>query len=171
VGLNAIQGAALVGAHPIIAVDRLDAKLATAREFGATHTINSLDEKAGATLKQLTSGRKADYAFVTVGSLAAVEQGITMIGLNGTLVVVGIPRQGTTVALPVGALVVNERRIIGSFMGSTRLSVDIPQLVEQYRHGRLKLDQLITARYPLEQINEAIVAMETGEVLRNVIVF
>jgi S-(hydroxymethyl)glutathione dehydrogenase/alcohol dehydrogenase len=171
VGLNAIQGAALVGAHPIIAVDRLDAKLTTAREFGATHTINSLDGKAGATLKQLTGGRKADYAFVTVGSATAVEQGMNMIGLTGTLVIVGIPRQGTTVPLPVGALVVNERRIIGSFMGSTRLSVDIPQLVEQYRHGRLKLDQLITARYPLEQINEAIVAMETGEVLRNVIVF
>ena len=96
---------------------------------------------------------------------------MSMIGLSGTLVVVGIPRQGTTVALPVGALVVNERRIIGSFMGSTRLSVDVPRLVELYRHGRLKLDQLITARYPLEQINEAIVSMETGEVLRNVIVF
>ena len=96
---------------------------------------------------------------------------VTIIRPAGTVVIVGIPHEGATAALSIGDMVWNEQRVIGSRMGSTRLSVDVPRLVDLYRHGRLKLDELITARYPLEQINEAISAMETGEVLRNVIVF
>lgn len=171
VGLNAIQGAVLVGAHPIIAVDRLETKLTTAQAFGATHTINGAQQDPIAAVKELTLGRGVDYAFVTVGSPTAVAQGIDMIRIAGTVVVVGIPPEEATVPLPIGNLVVDERRVIGCLMGSTRLRVDVPRLVELYRHGRLKLDELITARYPLEQINEAITAMETGEVLRNMIVF
>jgi S-(hydroxymethyl)glutathione dehydrogenase/alcohol dehydrogenase len=171
VGLNAIQGAVLVGAHPIVAVDRLDTKLTAARTFGATHTINAAQQDLVASVAELTSGRGADYAFVTVGSPTAVAQAVTIIRPAGTVVIVGIPHEGATVALPIGDVVRNEKRVIGSRMGSTRLSVDVPRLVDLYRHGRLKLDELITARYPLEQINEAIEAMETGEVLRNVIVF
>jgi D-arabinose 1-dehydrogenase-like Zn-dependent alcohol dehydrogenase len=171
VGLNAIQGAFLSGAHPIIAVDRLDTKLQAAQAFGATHTINATEQKPARAVKEMTGGRKADYAFVTVGSSEAVAQALTLISPRGTVVVVGIPPEGATTPLPLGNIVVNERRVIGSFMGSTRLRVDVPKLVDLYLHGRLKLDELITARYPLEQINEAIAAMETGEVLRNVIVF
>jgi len=171
VGLNAIQGAVLVGAYPIIAVDRVETKLTAAQAFGATHTINAAQHDPVAAVKELTLGRGADYAFVTVGSPVAAAQGLNMIRMAGTVVIVGIPQEGTTVALPVGDLVVNERRVIGCLMGSTRLRVDVPRLVELYQHGRLKLDELITARYPLEQINKAITAMETGEVLRNVIVF
>ena len=74
-------------------------------------------------------------------------------------------------SLPVGRLVMGERKVVGSFMGSTRLSVDIPKLVALYQNGKLKLDELITARYPLEQINEAIEVMEKGEALRNLIIF
>src|SRR6266508_151744 len=171
VGLNAIQGAVLVGAYPIVAVDRLDTKLTAARTFGATHTINAAQQDLGAAVADLTAGRGADYAFVTVGSPTAVAQALTIIRPAGTVVIVGIPHEGATAALSIGDVVWNEQRIIGSRMGSTRLSVDVPRLVDLYRHGRLKLDELITARYPLEQINEAIAAMETGEVLRNVIVF
>jgi NDMA-dependent alcohol dehydrogenase len=171
VGLNAIQGAFLSGAHPIIAVDRLDTKLQAAQAFGATHTINATEQKPARAVKEMTGGRKADYAFVTVGSSEAVAQALTLISPRGTVVVVGIPPEGATTPLPLGNIVVNERRVIGSFMGSTRLRVDVPKLVELYLHGRLKLDELITARYPLEQINEAIAAMERGEALRNVIVF
>jgi Zn-dependent alcohol dehydrogenase len=171
VGLNAIQGAVLAGAYPIIAIDRLATKLTAAQSFGATHTINATDQDAVATLKELTGGHGVDYAFVTVGSPAAVAQGIDMIRPTGTAVIVGIPHKGATVALSVGDLVVNERKVIGSLMGSTRLQVDVPRLVELYQHGRLKLDELITSRYPLERINEAIIAMETGKALRNVIVF
>jgi S-(hydroxymethyl)glutathione dehydrogenase/alcohol dehydrogenase len=171
VGLNAIQGAVLSGAATIIAVDRLDSKLQAARAFGATHTVNVDERDAADAVRQLTSKRGAEYVFVTVGSTAAVAQGLRMIGKLGTLVIVGIPEQDATIPLTVDAMVFKGSRIIGSNMGSTRLSVDVPQLVELYRQGRLKLDELITARYPLERINEAIESMERGEALRNVITF
>src|SRR5262245_10826827 len=171
VGLNALQGGVLAGAHPIIAVDILDTKLAAARSFGALHTINAAQVDPVMAVKELTSGRGADYVFVTVGSPKAVEQGLNMIRPAGTLVLVGLPARNATVALTVFDSVVDERKVIGSSMGSTRLSVDVPRLIDLYRHGRLKLDELITNRYPLEQINAAIEEMETGGVLRNVIVF
>ena len=171
VGLNAIQGAILSGATPIIAVDLLDTKLLAARSFGATHTINGMLNDAVDAVAELTSGRGAEYVFVTVGSAAAVAQGLQMIGKLGTLVLVGIPEQGATIPLTIDKLVNNGQRVIGSSMGSTRLSVDVPWLVDLYQQGRLKLDELVTKRYPLEQINEAIEAMERGEALRNMIVF
>ena len=170
VGLNAVQGAVLSGANPIIAVDLLENKLTAARTFGATHTINATQEPAPEEIvRALTAGRGADYVFVTVGSVGAVEQGYEMIREGGTEVIVGIP--GSTFSLPVGGLAVTERTITGSKMGSTNLSVDVPKLVALYQQGRYKLDELITSRYPLEEINEAIEATERGEALRNVIVF
>jgi len=173
VGLNAIQGAVLAGAYPIIAIDLLDNKLAAAQAFGATHTINAAQvEKPHRAVRELTAGRGIDYAFVTVGSPIAVTQGFKMIGPEGTLVIVGLPAADATVTFPVTHFIWGgPRRIMGSFMGSTRLSVDIPRLVTLYQHGQLKLDELITARYPLEQINEAIEVVEQGEALRNVIIF
>jgi len=171
VGLNSIQGAALAGAYPIIAVDLLDTKLTAARTFGATHTINAGREKGVEVVRQLTAGRGADYAFVTVGSEAAMTQSLKMIRKRGAVVLVGLPGLKATVPLAVFKLVTQEGRIMGSAMGSTRLSVDVPRLVNLYLQGRLKLDELITARYRLDQINEAIEAMEKGEALRNVIVF
>lgn len=172
VGLNSIQGAVLAGAHPIIAIDLLDNKLTAARSFGATHTINtSQNDSPAETVRELTSGRGADYAFVTVGSTAAAAQGLELIGRRGTEVLVGIPETGGAVSLPIAQMISFERRIMGSRMGSTHLSVDVPRLVQLYQHKRLKLDELITARYPLEQINEAIESMERGEALRNVIMF
>lgn len=176
VGLNAAQGAASVGAYPIIAIDILDNKLAAARAFGATHTINAAhQENPEEEVKDLTSGRGSEYVFVTVGSAIAVAQGFNMICREGTVVIVGIPDIKTTVTLPMAQFVMNltngPRRILGSFMGSTQLSVDVPRLVDLYQQGQLKLDELITKRYPLEQINEAIEAVERGEALRNVITF
>lgn len=171
VGLNAIQGAVLSGAYPIIAVDLLDNKLAAARTFGATHTINtSSQDKLEEKIKALTSNRGADYVFVTVGNTTAMVQGFTMLRNQGLEVIVGIAEAGATIPLPAG-LFLGERKVMGSAMGSTRLSVDVPRLVDLYLHERLKLDELITARYPLEQINEAIESMEKGEALRNVIMF
>jgi S-(hydroxymethyl)glutathione dehydrogenase / alcohol dehydrogenase len=171
VGLNAVQGAVLVGAQQIIAIDILETKLLAARTFGATHTINAGQEDVRQLVRNLTGGRGADYVFVTVGSTAAVVQGLTLIRSGGTLVIVGLPQHGATAPLPVSDLAANGKNILGSCMGSTRLSNDVPWLVNLYRQGRLKLDELITARYPLEQINEAIESMEKGEALRNVIIF
>jgi len=169
VGLNSVQGAAISGANPIIAVDMLDNKLEAARAFGATHTVKANDENAVKTVQQLTSGRGADYVFVTVGSTAAIEQGYQMLGPRGMEVVVGLPPLKETITLP--AFFPGERVLTSSMMGGTQLSRDVPRLVALYQAGRLKLDELITARYPLKQINEAIESVEKGEALRNVIVF
>ncbi len=171
VGLNAVQGAVFSGAYPVIAVDMLDTKLQAARAFGATHTINASQEDAVAAVRGLTSGSGADYVFVTVGSTAAVTQGFSMSGRCGTTVIVGIPPRSDTVSLSPFTIPLFERTLTGSYMGSTRLRVDVPKLVALYQAGRLKLDELITGRYPLEQINEAIESVEKGEALRNVIVF
>ncbi|MEE8419371.1 MAG: Zn-dependent alcohol dehydrogenase [Dehalococcoidales bacterium] len=171
VGLNAVQGAAFSGAYPIIAVDVLDAKLEAARTFGATHTVNAGQDDAIEAVKKLTSGRGADYVFVTVGSVAAIHQGFSMSGNRGTTVIVGLPLMKDTLSISPFEFIASERVLTGGFMGSTNLKVDIPRLVDLYQAGSLKLDELITARYPLEKIDEAIGAVESGEALRNVIMF
>lgn len=171
VGLNAIQGARLVGAHPIIAIDLVDSKLQAASDFGATHTVNAAREDVQTAAAEMTGGRLADYVFVTVGSIAAAEQAYALAGKRGTIVFVGIPDWVSTVPIPMGPTIGSEKTITGSLMGTTRLSVDVPWLVSLYEAHRLKLDELITARYPLDHINDAIRATESGSVLRNVIVF
>jgi Zn-dependent alcohol dehydrogenase len=171
VGINAIQAAALVGARRVIAVDLLDNKLAFAKQFGATHTINARSENAVEAIKELTKGRGADYVFVTVGSPRAVADSLNMVRKRGTIVLIGLIGDDGTVPLPVSKVVLNEFRVLGSFMGSSRISEDIPQIVDLYQQGRLKLDELVTAKYPIEQINDAIESMERGEAIRNLIVF
>jgi Zn-dependent alcohol dehydrogenase len=170
VGLNAVQAARVAGAYPIIAVDLLDNKLETAHQFGATHSVNPKTQDPIAFVKNLTAGRGADYVFVTVGNAKASEMAFAMLRPRGVQVVVGIPETGATAALPVGPIV-QERTITGSSMGSTRLGVDVPRLINLYRNKQLLLDELITARYPLAQINEAIAHTNSGNALRNVIVF
>jgi S-(hydroxymethyl)glutathione dehydrogenase / alcohol dehydrogenase len=171
VGVNAIQGAALAGAAPIVAVDVVPGKLPLAKRFGATHAIDGHHGDVVGLVRELTAGRGADYVFVTVGSPAAVGQALSLTRRGGTVVLVGMPAAGATAPIPIGDFAGNGLRLLGSNMGSTRLGVDVPRLVARYREGRLRLDELITARYPLERINEAITAMEGGEALRNVIVF
>lgn len=172
VGLNAIQGAAFVGAYPVIAVDILDSKLEAAKAFGATHTINAKREDAVKAVQQLTAGRGADYVFMTGGGAAAILQGYSMAGRRGTIVIIAIPPLKDSFLFPLPVEFIGmEKMFVGSLMGSTRLSIDIPRLIDLYLAGRLKLDELITSRYPLERINEAIESMERGEAIRNVIMF
>jgi Zn-dependent alcohol dehydrogenase len=169
VGLNSIQGAVLSGAARIVAIDLLDNKLEAATRFGATHTVNAERADPVETVLKLTEGRGADYAFATVGSSTVIAQAAEMIRKGGTAVIVGMPpNDDVEVSLNAHNLTWG-RTVKGSFMGSTRLAVDVPRLVELYLTGRLKLDELITDRYPLAEINEAIEAMERGEALRNVI--
>jgi len=171
VGLNSVQGALLAGAYPIIAVDTLDGKLEAARDFGATHGVNATARDAVEQVKALTGGRGADYVLVTVGNATAAAQGLAMIRNEGSLTLVGMPPRRDTFPLNVYEAVARSINVHGSSMGSTRLSVDIPRLVALYQQGRLKLDELITARYPFERINDAIASSERGEALRNVVVF
>ena len=155
VGLNAIQAAAIAGADPIIAIDRVASKLEAAKNFGATHTGDG------------TKG--VDFVFVTVGAPEAVSQAQRMIRPGGTIVVVGMAPLKATMSLRMFDFVWSEQRILGSRMGGTRLQEDVPRLVDLYRSGRLKLDELITQRYRLDDINEAIASMKRGEALRNVV--
>ncbi|MBN9509873.1 MAG: alcohol dehydrogenase catalytic domain-containing protein [Alphaproteobacteria bacterium] len=171
VGLNAVQGAALVGATPIIAVDPSHAKRQAALAFGATHAFDAADDGLPAMVRAINGGRLVDWAFVTVGAKAAMEQATGLIGRGGGVVIVGMPPSGVAAGYDPGRLAADEQRILGSKMGSARVPVDIPRLVALYQQGRIKLDALITERYPLERINEAIAAAKRGEALRNVIVF
>ncbi len=171
VGLNSVQGAALSGAERIIALDIADDKLSAAKAFGATHALNSRTEDPRQAVFDLTGGRGADYVFVTVGSAAAMEQGLGLMRDAGTLTVVGMPALGVKMAVEAVNFAYAGQRILGSRMGSTRLRVDIPKLVTLYQQGRLKLDELITGRYALGEINEAIDGVTKAQALRNVIVF
>jgi Zn-dependent alcohol dehydrogenase len=171
VGLNCVQGAALSGAEPIVAIDLSSAKLEAAKAFGATHTIDPTEEDSRQAVRRLTEGRGADYVFVAVGAKTAIEQGVGLMRRGGAMVIVGMPASGVTTEFDPSELANDGQRILGSKMGSAQLEVDVPKLVELYRQGRLKLDELISGRYALEEINEAVASANRGEALRNVIVF
>jgi Zn-dependent alcohol dehydrogenase len=170
VGLNAIQGAALGGAVRIIAVDLNPAKLETAREFGATEGVLAGPE-AAAEVRALTAGRGVDHVFVAVGIPAVLAEAPAMLAAGGSLVVVGMPATGSTVGYDPTTLAAMNQSILGSRMGQSLPARDIPQLIGHWRAGRLKLAELISGRYPLEAINEAIAATRSGAARRNVIVF
>jgi S-(hydroxymethyl)glutathione dehydrogenase / alcohol dehydrogenase len=171
VGLNSIQGARLAGCGAIIAVDPAKSKREAALAFGATHTIDPNAEDVAARVKTLTGGRKADHVFVTVGAPSVVEQGIGLMKRNGQTIIVGMPASDVMATIDPGTLASDGQCIVGSKMGSARVQVDIPKIVGLYQQGRLKLDELITGRYGLEDINEAVASVKRGEALRNVIVF
>jgi S-(hydroxymethyl)glutathione dehydrogenase / alcohol dehydrogenase len=171
VGLNCVQGAKISGAQPIIAIDLADEKLDAALRFGATHAVNSSQQPPAEAVRALTGGRGADFVFVSVGSAGAFKQGLTLLANGGSLVVVGMPATGAMSEYEPTDLAYRSQRILGSRMGSARLAIDLPRLVDAYRQDNLKLDELITARYPLHRINEAIDSARAGKALRNVIVF
>lgn len=170
VGLNAIQAASHCGANTIIALDVVESKLEAARLFGATHAFNAVSMNVKEAVLDATDGRGADYVFVTVGAKAAFDQSLDLMSRAGTLVLVGMPASGVMTEIDPGHIANENQRILGSKMGSARIAIDIPYLVSLYRQGRLKLDELISGRYPLERINDAIASAKSGEVLRNVIV-
>jgi Zn-dependent alcohol dehydrogenase len=169
VGISSVQGALISGAYPIIAVDIIDSKLEAAKSFGATHTVNSRSSDAVQAIQQLTNGRGADFAFMTVGSAEALKQSFMMIGPRGVVVVIGVVNE--PVPFVPAELTITEKVIIGTKGGSINPAVDVINMVDLYKAKRIKLDEMITGRYPLEQINEAMASVERGEALRNVIVF
>ncbi len=171
VGLNSVQGASFAGADPIVAIDLEASKLDAAMAFGASHAIDGSRSDAQEAVRSLTEGRGAAHVFVTVGSAAAMRQGLGLLRRGGALVVVGMPASGVTIEIEPLEVANDGQRILGGKMGSTVLERDIPNLVALYRDGRLKLDELISGRYALDDINDAIAAVKRGEALRNVIVF
>jgi len=168
VGINALQGAVFSGAYPIIAVDTLDSKLAIAKKFGAHYGVNAMAPDAVEQVKKLTADLGVDFTFVTVGSLAAIRQGFNMLAPRGMLVNMGIVAGNLSIA-PL-EFTFNEKMITGCKMGSNRFRMNIIQYINLYKAGLIKLDELITGRYPIEKINEAMESVERGEAIRNVIV-
>ena len=171
VGLNCVQGAAFAGALPLAALDVSGDKLKQARAFGATETINATDEEAIAKARALTNGRGFDVVLVAVGAAQAVEQALLLLAPNGALVVVGMPPYDQRVSLNATDLAHFGQRILGCKMGDARLRVDVPKLFRLYRSGRLRLDELVASRRPLDEINEAIALARRSHDLRHVIVF
>ena len=170
VGLNAIQGAALGGASQIIAIDLAPERLATARAFGATEGVLAGPEAAART-RALTGGRGLDHVFVATAAPAALAEAPALLAAGGSLIVVGMPPSGVTVPYDPTTLAAMNQSILGSRMGASVLARDIPWLIAQWRAGRLQLAELISARYPLSEINAAIAATRSGTARRNVIVF
>jgi len=170
VGLNVMQGSQLSGAVSIIAIDVNPAKLAFAYTFGATHTINATEVDAVSAVRELTRGVGADFCFEAVGRPQTMRQCWEMARPGGTVVMVGIAPEGSELSLPANRVVREERRLMGSFYGSARPHSDMPMILELYMAGKLKLDELVTHRFSLEQINEAVSALESGEAIRPIII-
>ncbi len=171
VGLNVIQGAVLARAERIIAVDIAAKKLDLAKRFGATDVVNAGASDPIEAVREVTAGLGVDYAFEVIGNPKTIVQAYRMVRAAGTAVIVGMAHHEAEVSLPAQHLVSTERQLIGSFYGSCRPRVDMPKLLSLYEEGKLKLDELITRHYRLEQINEAFADMEAGENARGVIVF
>ncbi len=171
VGLNAVQGARIAGAATITAIDISDEKLAVARQMGATHTVNVKTQSAVDTVMEASAGRGADYVFVTVGAKSAIDTAMGYIKKNGTVVIVGMPNGDVMAEYNPSWFAAWSQKIIGSKMGSAHIATDIPHFAALYKAGELELDRMISGRFALEDINEAIAGVKRGEALRNVIVF
>jgi len=171
VGLNVIQGAALAGCEQIVAVDLLDNKLEYAKQFGATHTLNGKTENVIEAVKDLTDGLGADYAFDAIGNIKILEQGLQLIRKDGALVCVSMPPSEQQFAFTVFPFILAEKRILSSIYGSCDPWIDFPKLLNLYKAGKLKLDELVSREYPIEQVNEAFRALEAGEVARSIVRF
>ena len=171
VGLNAIQGAVLAQAERIIAVDITEKKLNFAKRFGATDVVNAAEGDPVEAIRELTNGLGVDYAFEVIGNPKTIVQAYDMVRPAGSAVIVGMAHHESEFSIPAQRFVSSEKRLIGSFYGSCHPRVDMPKLLSLYEEGTLKLDELITRQYRLEQINEAFADMEAGENARGVILF
>ena len=179
VGLNCVQGAALAGASRVVAIDTNPMKLKMAEQFGATDLVDATKGDPVAQVKELLPGAPAlgglpgggvDYAFEAIGLKQTAEQAFGMLKKGGTATVIGMIPLGTNIELH-GVEFLMEKKLQGSNMGSNRFRQDMPRYIELYLDGRLKLDELVSARIGLDDINEGFAALTRGEVARSVIVF
>jgi S-(hydroxymethyl)glutathione dehydrogenase / alcohol dehydrogenase len=170
VGLSAVLGAVAVGADPIVAVDLAAEKLEVALRLGATHAV-AWAGGAEETAEQVraASGGGVDYAFEAVGRPEAALAAFLATRARGAAVLIGIPRADAVLSLPALPIPRMERRVLGSIYGSSRPERDFPALLGLYREGRLPLDKLISARLPLEAIDDAFALMRDGGAARVVL--
>jgi S-(hydroxymethyl)glutathione dehydrogenase/alcohol dehydrogenase len=169
IGLSAINGAALAGASRIIAVDVHDHKLELAEQFGATDGINASSVDPVEAVLEWTGGG-IDYSFEALGLKKTCEQAFAMLRPSGTACVIGMVPEGENLEIDAAALI-DDRRLIGSNMGSNAFRIDMPRFVDFYLDGKLNLDAMISQHSPLQMINEAYADLLTGKLARTVITF
>ncbi len=170
VGLSIVQGARIGGAIQIIAVDMFDGKLEMAKRVGATHTVNSANDDPVKAVRALTKGAGVDHSFEAVGNATLVRQAIESLAIRGTATIVGVLPPDAKIEFPWMAIR-PECKVQTSRMGSNQFRTDIPRYLEFYKQGRLLLDEMVTRRGRLDDINEAFRAMKAGEVARSVLMF
>jgi len=173
IGINAVQGAAMAGAKRVVAIDPVEFKREQAMALGATHTFSSMEE-ATEPLRELTWGTMAEKAIITVGRIegAMIGQAMALLAKNGTAVVVGMgDMTASDVTLSLFDLSMMQKRLQGSIFGGANPRSDIPKLLGLYREGQLKLDELITKTYKLEDINQGYADMNAGKNIRGVILY
>ncbi len=170
VGDAAIAGARLAGAHTIVAVDLDDRKLEMAREFGATHTVNSSNEDPVEAIRAVTDGHGVDVAIEAIGLPVTYQQAFNARDLAGTVVLVGVPNPEATLELPMIEVFGRGGSLKSSWYGDCLPSRDFPMLIDLYLQGRLDLDRFVSETIALDEVEEAFHKMERGEVLRSVVV-
>jgi S-(hydroxymethyl)glutathione dehydrogenase/alcohol dehydrogenase len=172
IGMNAVQGAAHAGASVIIAADPVAMKREASFRFGATHAVATIDEAADLA-RGFTNGQGADSCIVCVGVTAGehVTAAVAAIRKGGTCVMTGIGRHSEQASIPVSNVVLYQKRLQGALFGASNPSRDIPAMLDLYRHGQLKLDELITTRYSLDEVNKGYQDMRDGRNIRGVIVY
>ena len=180
VGLNCVQGAALAGASRVVAIDTNPMKLKMAELFGATDVVDATKADPVAQVKDLLPGAPVmgvlpgggvDYAFEAIGLKQTAEQAFGMLKKGGTATIIGMIPLGTNIEIHGVELFLLEKKLQGSNMGSNRFRQDMPRYIELYLDGRLKLDELVSARISLDEVNDGFAALTRGEVARSVIVF
>ena len=159
----------MAGALRIIAIDAVEDKLTLAREFGATDVIDASTGDVEARVKDLTNGG-VDYSFEAIGKKETAEQSFGMLRAGGTATIIGMIPVGVKIELT-GSAFLQEKKIQGSMMGSNRFRIDMPRFIDFYLAGKLHLDEMVSKRISLGDINEAFVDMKSGSVARSVVVF
>jgi S-(hydroxymethyl)glutathione dehydrogenase/alcohol dehydrogenase len=170
VGLNAVHAAYLAGAFPVIAVDPVEIKLEAAQRLGASGVVTSSGTDMAEAIRS-ESGGGVDVVIVAVGSSVAIEQGVAALNPGGKCVIIGAPPTGAMLSIDPHALRAGEKMLMGCSYGSCNPPVDFPKLVEMFQSGRFKVDEMVSRRYALSEINEAYENLASGKDLRGLIVF
>ena len=170
IGLSAIQGGIVAGCQRVIAVDLLDSKLEVAREFGATHTVNASKEDPVEAIRAIADGKGVHYSFDAVGLADVALQALDCLRMRGVVTLIGVIPHDQPIVLHFDRTR-GEKRIQNCAMGSNRFRLDLPMLVDLYLQGRLKLDEMITRRGSLENVNDMLETLKTGEATRQVMLF
>ena len=171
VGINIVQGANLAGATKIIAVDVLPEKLDLAKKYGASHGIDSSKENLEERVLEITGGIGVDYAFEALGRPDLINTALNITRRGGDVVCVGVPGITEKLEVPITQMIITGKNLLGCYYGSAETLTDLPLIFDLYQNNRIKVDELISERYSLAEVNRGFQAMQTGKEVRGVIIF